>query len=173
VEKDGRKSGGRAALAALALAWVSVPTQAEPATGNVRLVNVVQRSAVERALEQAARLLEQPECQALLDEFSDAKGRPLRAEIEAQGVSAPEYLGRRIFFYEAPEPSCPPGVLAFTAPGSRAILVCGSRFVRQMSRDSRHAEAALIHEALHSLGLGENPPSSDYITERVRVRCGR
>ena len=33
-------------------------------------------------------------------------------------------------------------------------------------------EAILIHEALHSLGLGEDPPSSDYITERIRARCG-
>jgi hypothetical protein len=31
----------------------------------------------------------------------------------------------------------------------------------------------VIHEVLHSLGLGENPPSSDHITERVRARCGQ
>jgi hypothetical protein len=41
-----------------------------------------------------------------------------------------------------------------------------------MSRNSRNAEAIVIHEWLHSLGLGENPPSSDYITTRVRARCG-
>jgi hypothetical protein len=41
-----------------------------------------------------------------------------------------------------------------------------------MRRNSRHVEAILIHELLHSLGLGENPPSSDYITSRVRARCG-
>jgi len=45
--------------------------------------------------------------------------------------------------------------------------------VRQVSKNSRHAEAALIHEALHSPGLGENPPSSDYISERVLARCGQ
>jgi hypothetical protein len=33
------------------------------------------------------------------------------------------------------------------------------------------AEATLIHEALHSLGLGENPPSSRHIQARVRARC--
>ena len=60
-----------------------------------------------------------------------------------------------------------------TQPGSRAIVVCGARFVRQMSLDSVHAEVILIHEALHSLGLGENPPSSDSITERIRERCHR
>lgn len=52
-----------------------------------------------------------------------------------------------------------------------ATLVCGSRFVRQVGRNPRHAEATLLHEALHSLGLGENPPSPDYITERVEARC--
>jgi hypothetical protein len=41
-----------------------------------------------------------------------------------------------------------------------------------MSRNSRHAEALVIHEMLHSLGLGENPPPSDEITARVRARCG-
>jgi len=38
-------------------------------------------------------------------------------------------------------------------------------------RNSPHAEAILVHEALHSLGLGENPPSSDYITKRIRALC--
>jgi hypothetical protein len=30
----------------------------------------------------------------------------------------------------------------------------------------------IIHEILHSLGLGENPPSSDEITKQVAARCG-
>ena len=30
----------------------------------------------------------------------------------------------------------------------------------------------VIHEELHSLGLGENPPSSQEITRRVESRCG-
>jgi hypothetical protein len=33
-------------------------------------------------------------------------------------------------------------------------------------------EILLIHEFLHTLGLGENPPTSDAITQRVAVRCG-
>jgi hypothetical protein len=33
------------------------------------------------------------------------------------------------------------------------------------------AEAMVIHEMLHTLGLGENPPSTFEITERVRQRC--
>jgi hypothetical protein len=29
----------------------------------------------------------------------------------------------------------------------------------------------VIHEQLHALGLGENPPTSTYITTRVYHRC--
>jgi len=32
-------------------------------------------------------------------------------------------------------------------------------------------EAFLIHEELHSLGLGENPPSPKAITGRVLAKC--
>jgi hypothetical protein len=35
------------------------------------------------------------------------------------------------------------------------------------------AEAIIIHEALHTLGLREDPPSSREITRRVVKRCGR
>jgi hypothetical protein len=40
------------------------------------------------------------------------------------------------------------------------------------SRASVTAEIILIHEFLHTLGLGENPPTSDAITARVSIRCG-
>src|SRR5262245_27540469 len=150
----------------------AVASAEDQAPTNVRLVNVVQRYAVARAFSQAARQLGNPQCQALLDEFTDASGRPLRAALEAAGKEASEYLGS-IFFYDAPPRACGTSVLAVTMPGSRAILVCGERFVRQMSKNSRHAEATIIHEALHSLGLGENPPSSDHINDRVMARCGR
>jgi hypothetical protein len=38
--------------------------------------------------------------------------------------------------------------------------------------DRAAAEIIVIHEFLHALGLGENPPTSDEITERVTARCG-
>ena len=166
--------GGRGRRVAIAAAFLVVaPGVARAGDGgsNVRLVHNVERASVARTLDGAARRLARPECQAVLDEFEDASGGPLRGALEASGASAPEYL-RAVFFYDAPPSVCRTGALAVTRPGSRAILVCGSRFVRQAGRSSGHAEAILIHEALHSLGLGENPPSSDYITERVRARCG-
>ena len=61
--------------------------------------------------------------------------------------------------------SCAKGALAVTEPGSRVVRVCGSRLVwRTWQQNSRQVVAALIHEALHTLGLGENPPSSVEIT---------
>jgi hypothetical protein len=169
---DRRRGRCRSGLTSIAALLFLAPAAGgtEPSPRNVRLVHNGERFAVARALDGAARALGEAECQALLDEFSDRSGRPLRAALEVFGVSAPEYLGR-VFFYDAPPQACRTSALAVTSPGSRAILVCGSRFARQMSRGSRHAEAILIHEIFHSLGLGENPPSSDHITERVRARC--
>src|SRR5262249_44436937 len=62
------------------------------------------------------------------------------------------------------------GVVAFTAPRSRVVYICPG-YALFYRHDPDEAEAGLIHEALHSLGLGENPPSSRYIQVRVRARC--
>ena len=65
-----------------------------------------------------------------------------------------------------------PRVLAFTQPGSRAVWVCGRRFSREQSSDPEYAEVVLIHETLHTLGLGEGPPASKEISRQVAARCG-
>jgi hypothetical protein len=51
------------------------------------------------------------------------------------------------------------------------VFVCAQQFVAAARRDPMVADAALIHESLHSLGLGENPPSSSEITSRVISAC--
>ena len=170
--REGRKHWRPRAL--LAAALVAAGPQAAPAADyrNVRLTDSRGRFALGLALDASARELEQPGCQALLDEFEDVSGRPLRAALEESGVSASAYLGR-VFFYDAPERICGTSNLAVTTPRSRAIFVCTPRFVREMKKNSRHVETVLIHELLHSLGLGENPPSSDHITSRVQARCGQ
>ena len=48
------------------------------------------------------------------------------------------------------------------------ILRVGNEFCRD---DPTWAEVVVIHEALHTLGLGENPPSSAEISIRVAARC--
>jgi hypothetical protein len=37
--------------------------------------------------------------------------------------------------------------------------------------DPAGVEMIVIHELLHVLGLGENPPTSEAITARVVARC--
>lgn len=64
--------------------------------------------------------------------------------------------------------------VACTSPARRVVYVCGSRFVHPIFRlDQRLAELLIIHELLHSLGLGENPPTSSQITKQVAKRCNR
>ena len=78
--------------------------------------------------------------------------------LEAQSLGIREYLDR-VLFYDAPSAVCQGATLAgMTEAGSRVIRVCGSRFARAMTENARYAEGVVIHEMLHSLGLGENPP---------------
>ena len=59
-------------------------------------------------------------------------------------------------------------LVAYTSPGQRVVYVCGSKFVHPLFRlDQRLAELLIIHELLHSLGLGENPPTPGQITKQV------
>lgn len=47
-----------------------------------------------------------------------------------------------------------------------------SPFKRHLARRADEARAVLIHEALHTLGRGEDPPSAREIQKRVLARCG-
>jgi hypothetical protein len=146
--------------------------EAQGEIGTARLALAAHRFAVARAIQGAADHLADARCQALLDEFADASGRSLRSVLAAHGLAVSDYM-RQVFFYDAPEWACRAANLAVTKPGNPAIFVCGPRFQKEMSINSRNAEAIVIHEVLHSLGLGENPPSSDHITGRVRAQCGQ
>jgi hypothetical protein len=57
-----------------------------------------------------------------------------------------------------------------TTPGARQIFVCQA-FVATARSQPYEAEVCLIHDMLHTLGLGENPPTSKEITMQVRRRC--
>ena len=58
-----------------------------------------------------------------------------------------------------------------TDPGSRVVYICGPQFALVDRDNPSQTEAFLIHEELHSLGLGENPPSPKEITARVLAMC--
>jgi hypothetical protein len=116
--------------------------------------------------------LAEAKCRKLFLEFSDARPLPLAVRLEELDTDPGGYLAMVFFLDGERAVGCGrEGVLAFTTPGSRAIYVCGRSFERAWRRDRREAQATIVHELLHSLGLGENPPSPRSISDRVRQLC--
>lgn len=133
-----------------------------------------QHTALRRAVMGARQRLARPECQQVFSGFKDAAGLTLQEKLDAQGRTAAGYLGLIVFADGARLRHCQdPATLAVTAPGSRVVYVCGRQFALVDGNNPSQTEAYLIHEELHSLGLGENPPSPDEITARVVAMCHR
>ena len=87
-------------------------------------------------------------------------------------MSAQAYLRLVVFLDGDASPQCRrPGVLAFTSQNSRVVYLCGRDFERASRRDPRETQISLIHELLHTLGLGENPPTPREINFQVLQRC--
>ena len=166
------------AVAMLTTGWgaASAEDAASPGASNVRIQDERAAAAVRRAVAGASDRLQAPACRALLQQFRDARGRPLHENLEATGQSSERYLATHVLFYEGYRlPTCrsrraKKGV-AVTRPGSRVVFVCTTRFTDVAKRNPAEAEAIVIHEMLHTLGLGENPPSSDAITQAVIEAC--
>jgi len=105
--------------------------------------------------------------------YPDGSGRTLAQNLEAIGHTAQIHLSWIIFRNGADKSLClRSGVLAGTNPGERIVYLC-AQFKYIARTDPGYAAALIIHEELHSLGLSENPPSSEQITDRVVSRCGR
>jgi hypothetical protein len=169
--------------AALLLAATAV-TAAEPdpapvlraqVAANVRISDPARAELVRKAVLAAFDSLASGKCQAIFSDFRDASGQTLQEKLDALGETGQSYL-RLVFFYDGSDQrvcrsTAAQKVSAVTATGSRAVFVCGSSFEGGRPKPF-HAEAVIIHETLHSLGLGENPPTSDEITWRVFSRCG-
>ena len=131
------------------------------------------RVAVRLAVEGAAARLARPDCQDVFTDFEDESGQRLSTRLETSGKRAVDAFGSLRFLDAGGAPQClRSGILAFTEIGSSSIRVCGEEFRLAFQRNRKWTENVVIHEFLHALGLGENPPSSHAITERVRVRCG-
>ena len=154
---------------------VAVEVAAAPATVRNRVECPMTRAALERAAQGALRRLQDPECQQVFADFRDAEGRLLREKLEALGQTGASYLKGRMWFVEAfGSRACQSSeTIAVTRPGSAVVFVCARQFRERGVQDPAWVEAVLIHEELHSLGLGENPPSSLEINERIARRCGR
>lgn len=144
----------------------------EAGSFRVRVPDNEAAQALQRALLGADRRLTEPTCREVLTDFGDSAGRTLKEVLDASGASARTYL-RWIVFSDGRDPGAcrSKETLAVTVPGSRVVFICPHQFVEAVRGNPEEAEAALIHEMLHSLGLGENPPSSREITKRVLSRC--
>jgi hypothetical protein len=128
--------------------------------------------AARRALRGASKRLAEPTCRLVFSEFQDGRGLPLSEKLGELGVSPEDYLRLVIFHDAAGSRQCgKPGVLAFTTRNSRIVYLCGRDFERAERRDPREMQVTIIHEMLHSLGLGENPPSPREISARILQRC--
>jgi len=158
-------------LAVLALAAAVVPVLAAEASAQADTRRAAHEQLLERARVGALRKLEQPGCLQLLDEFKDRSGRPLAANLAEWDRTAVDYLRTTPFRDGSFHPLCRSGRSALiSVPGMRPVFVCPS-FRREAEKDPWAAENWVIHEMLHTLGLGENPPSSREITLRVSQRC--
>ena len=123
----------------------------------------------------AQNRLARPECQKLFSDFQDLEGRPLLERLDASLRTPADYLVQQVWFVDGGDtPQCRRDgtMAAFTVTGHHVIRVCGDRFLQRFERQRVAGEIIVIHEMLHTLGLGENPPSSRDITAQVTRRCG-
>lgn len=84
-------------------------------------------------------------------------GCALANNLTVAGVAFEKYLEWLVIHDATGTKKCNNSIqFAFTAPGSRVVFVCGRAFAKMSRGEPARATAVLIHEALHTLGLGEN-----------------
>lgn len=170
---DRRRAASLAVVALVAVAIGAPTASALAAGGRVAADRMTARALVARAADRAAAKLQRPACRELLADFRDGAGRRLSEVLEERGLGAAEFLGSLRFLDGRGVPQCASGTWAAGAnPGSPYVAICKETFARTQAEDPGLAANVLIHEMLHALGLGENPPTSEEITRRVTERCG-
>jgi hypothetical protein len=139
----------------------------------VHVPDPVANYAMGEVLDRASALLAEPGCGSVLTDFHDQHGRPLTDHLVTLDVDIRTYVTLIVFIDDSRHPHCASGAVAFTEPGGRVVRLCVDRLKEAWARDRTFTLAVVIHELLHTLGLGENPPSSSEITKRVLARCAR
>jgi hypothetical protein len=174
MHRDGRR---RTALAVLLLASLPfLATGSEGAENHARLVPVRalepgDANVAEVARQGAIARLRNPECRQVLSDFTDAKGRRLHERLKAFGVGPDAYLAMLPLLDGESRPLCKANQSQLlTSAGVPRVFVCKS-FLETVYQRRVMAEVYVIHEMLHTLGLGENPPTSQDITQKVVKRC--
>ncbi|HEX9187710.1 MAG TPA: hypothetical protein VGB87_11585 [Vicinamibacteria bacterium] len=169
--RDERSRGsGRAALASAILLAAAPGNAAAPLTltgWDARAVDTARAGALKR--------LESEDCRKLFTDFKDAAGRTLQQNLEEWTASPADYIGLIPFVDGSAHARCGRTTTALVAsPGVRRVFVCKA-FAEVQLRQPGIAESMVIHEILHTLGLGEAPmagqPTSLEITQRVEARC--
>jgi hypothetical protein len=133
--------------------------------------------ALRRAALAAHRKLQDPRCREVFSDFTDAAGSTLQRNLDALGLTPAQYLTFVVFMdahqlkANASTRCQKVGTLAVAQPGGRVVGVCSEKVVRAVAEQG--GENLLIHEMLHTLGLGENPPTGAEIDAVVVRRCGR
>jgi hypothetical protein len=136
---------------------------------NVRLRDKSAGQRVQRAFDGARQRLKDPSCQKVFSDFTDRSGQALAAVLRDRGETGESHLRSMLFYDGSGYPNCRRGrPMAFTSPGSQVAFICTAEFSQA---HPSYAEATLIHEMLHSLGLPDDWPSSEAITDRVLARC--
>jgi hypothetical protein len=160
----------RVGAAANGLVGKSPPGKRDPV--QLRLQGAA-RAAAQSAIAGAQARLRESSCRSVLGDFATAEGQLLQERLEALGMEPDDYLMTLVFVDGDAQKACASGrALAGTRPGSQVVSLCSRAFTEAERRNSRLAEAIVIHEMLHTLGLGEDPPQSRQITAKVLERCG-
>jgi hypothetical protein len=163
--------GGRRSAALVSFLVLTLGAASARAQVGLRVLRSFEAGRVEAARAGAMRRLAVPECRSLLEEYKDAAGRPLTAKLAEFGVPADQYLAMLPFLDGESRPLCGRGQSELlTVRGVARILVCPP-FLQTVDRERVTAEVYVIHEMLHTLGLGENPPTSQQVTQRVKRQC--
>jgi hypothetical protein len=169
----------RRALGVTGLAFTlsSPVVVASPALGATRTpspeligLTPAERQAVRWSVGIAARQLRQPECRKAFAEFQLPDGSTPLQNLEATGLTAEEFLATLEWESGATSGRCGPGALLATVRNGRRVSVCPG-FPKIVASRASFGATLVIHEQLHALGLGENPPTSSYITARVYHWC--
>ena len=135
--------------------------------------NSILEAAANDAVTLALKKLADPRCQRIFTDFRDRSGHPLQRQLDSLGHTGAGFLRILRFANGVGLLPCQSrGVLAATTPLSHVIFLCGTQFFERQRLDPEYGAALVIHETLHALGLGENPPASNEITMGVIARCG-
>jgi hypothetical protein len=186
ADSSAAQKGGAAGAPVLATpVWTpappSAPAGAAPSSPpttpggwpRLRIADPVGRHAARNALDLAWERLARADCARVASAFTDHAGHSLDDRLRALAMDLQTYLTMVVFIDGSRESPCVTGVFGFTVPGHRVVRICIDELKRTWQQDPEHTAASFIHEMLHTLGLGENPPSPAEITRLVLAGCRR